>query len=219
MLRIFQEKQQNYNRYRNASTALKNCILNSVDDEYIKTLKKKITWYTIVNPLELSIHLWDTYGEVTIVDLKANEAQMKMQWNPPSLIESLFLQLEEGQSFAAEGNEKNDNSILVWLGYDNIIETGQFTKYYAKWRKRPITDQKRATFRQCFTEFDKERSNCMTTDEPTYNINQVQEMSRTGIQSEMAAWCQAITDENSDPNIPTSSLHPRNLQMPSLIPI
>ena len=123
-LRIFQEKQQNYNRYWNASTALKNCILNSVDGEYIKILKKKITRYPTVNPLELLTHLWDTYGEVTIVDLKSNEAQMKMQWNTPLSLDSIFLQLEEDQSFAAKWNEKIDDSILVWLGYNNIIETG-----------------------------------------------------------------------------------------------
>ena len=60
-LRIFQEKQRNYNLYRNASTALKNCILNSVDDEYIKT-PKIIIQYATVTPLQLLNHLWDTYG-------------------------------------------------------------------------------------------------------------------------------------------------------------
>ena len=127
---------------------------------------------------------------------------MKVQWNLPLLIGSIFLQLEEGQSFAAEGNETIDDSILVWFGYDNIIKTGQFTKYCAKLRKRAIANQKWAEFRQYFTEYDKERSDCMTNDESTYNTNEVQEMFRNVIQTEMATWCQANTDKNTDPNLP-----------------
>ena len=78
-LRTYQDSKREYNLYRNASTALKNCIVTSVDDEYIKALKKKITRYATVTPLELLTHLWSTYGEVTIVDLGANETRMKVQ--------------------------------------------------------------------------------------------------------------------------------------------
>ena len=46
----------------------------------------------------------------------------------------------------------------------------------------------------------------MTTDELSYDLNQVQEMVQTGIQKEMAAWCQVITDESSGPNPPL--IHP-----------
>ena len=170
-LRTYQDSKHEYNLYRNASTALKHCITTSVDDEYIKALKKKITRYATVTPLELLTHLWTTYGEVTIVDLGANETRMKVQWNPPSPIESLFLQLEDGQAFASEGNETIDDSILVRLGYDNILATGQFTKYCAKWRKRAIADQKWPDFRKCFTEYNKERSDSMSVEEASYSIN------------------------------------------------
>ena len=71
-IRIFQEHQRKFNIYRNASTALKNCILNSLDDEYTKILKHKITKYVKVLLLELLTHLCNTYGEVTIVDLNTN---------------------------------------------------------------------------------------------------------------------------------------------------
>ena len=77
-LRSLQDKQLQFNRYRNASTALKKCILNAVDDEYIKTLNLKITRYATVSSLKLLIHLWEIYGEVTIVDLKSNETRMKV---------------------------------------------------------------------------------------------------------------------------------------------
>ena len=65
---------------------------------------KKITRYAKakakVDPLTFLTHLWDTYEEVTIVDLRSNETKMMAQWNPHSSIKSIFLQLEEGQAFA-----------------------------------------------------------------------------------------------------------------------
>ena len=75
---MFQEQQNNYNKYRNTSTALNNCILNAVDDKYIKTLKYKDIIYAKVTPNHWLKHLWKTYGEVPIIDLKENETQMKV---------------------------------------------------------------------------------------------------------------------------------------------
>ena len=58
----------------------------------------------------------------------------------------------------------------------------------------------------------------MTTEEASYSASKVQEMVQSGIakemegmQNHMAAWCQAIADENTDPNLPSN--HP-----PPLLP-
>ena len=88
---VFKDKHQQYNKLRTTTITLRNCIIRYVDDEYIKVHKDKLTRYAKVTLLTLISHLWDTYGEVTIVDLKANEDRMKVQWNLPSPIESLFL--------------------------------------------------------------------------------------------------------------------------------
>ena len=135
-IRVYTHQQQEFTRYNHALVALRNCILKSCNDEYTKAKKKPITRYALTTPLEIMTHLWDTYGGVTEVDLKANEDRMKVPWNPPTPIETLFLQLEEGQEFALEGNEKIDDTTLVRLGYDNVVATGQFTKYCTKWRNR-----------------------------------------------------------------------------------
>ena len=42
VVRLFQEKEHQYNTYRNASTSLNNCTLNPVNDKYIKILTHKI---------------------------------------------------------------------------------------------------------------------------------------------------------------------------------
>ena len=54
-----------------------------MDDKYIQDHKAKLIRYATVNPLTLVTHIWDNYGEVNIVNIKANEDRMKVQWNPP----------------------------------------------------------------------------------------------------------------------------------------
>ena len=201
-IRIFSENQRQYTRYCNAKIALRNCIIKSVDDEYIKVLKHTITRYAKVSPLTILNHLWATYGEVGINDLKANADRMKIPWNPPTPIETLFLQLEVGKDFAKEGGEVIDDSHLVRLGYDNVAATGQFTKYCTKWRKRLPVDRTWAHFRTVFTEYDKERTDSMTADEASYSINQVQEMIDVGIENKLAAWTQQYADDNVQPYTP-----------------
>ena len=51
---------------------VRNQIINSVHDQYISKLKHKITQYSNVTPLQLLIHLQDTYDQVTSDDLTAN---------------------------------------------------------------------------------------------------------------------------------------------------
>ena len=48
--RIFGAKQRQYTRYLNAKMSLRNCILKSVDDEYIQIHKNKLTRYAKVSP-------------------------------------------------------------------------------------------------------------------------------------------------------------------------
>ena len=186
---MFQEKQSIYNKYRNASTALKNCIINAVDDKDIKTLKNKVARYAKVTSNELLKYLWQTYGEVTIVYLKYDEAQIKTQWNPPVPIESLFLQLEEGQEFTKEGNKEITNSRLVQFGYDSVNSTGLFTRYRSKCRTCNILDQTWKDFRECFTNYDKDQKDNMTAKEANYSFNQVQAMIQKDVENEMALWC------------------------------
>ena len=140
--RLFIEEQCQFNRYRNAKVALRNYIIKVVDDDYIQLHKHKLTRYIKVDPLTLLTHLWDTYDEVAEGNMHENMTRMKSQWNPPFPIKSLFKLLEEGQAFAKEANVDISEYFLVNLGYSNILATGQFTKYCAKWRNRAIADNK-----------------------------------------------------------------------------
>ena len=130
-----------YEMYRMAKTVLRTTILNAVEDKYICHLKHHRTLYARVDPYTILEHLWKNYGTVDVSDLTQNDQRMRAQWNPPTPIEALFEQLQEGKHFAKRGNEDIPNTTLVKLGYENIQRTGLFTRPYQKWRKKAVADQ------------------------------------------------------------------------------
>ena len=66
---------------------------------------------------------------------------MKAQWNTPTTIEEIFIQLRYGQDFATDGQEKISDSQLLRLYYDNIRNTGLFNHALKVWRAKAQTDK------------------------------------------------------------------------------
>ena len=64
-IRIYNEKKAEFRRYKQASMALKNLIINSIDDEYIRAIKKPCTLYALVSPMDLIEHVNKNYGKIT----------------------------------------------------------------------------------------------------------------------------------------------------------
>ena len=187
-MRTFNFAQQEFFRFKATKAALRNLILNSIDDKYIKTLKNEHTRYAKVSPLALMTHIWDTYGTVDDADQTQNEIRMKQQWNPPTPIETLFEQLEDGKHFAAKGHEVIDDTQLIRWAYDNIKRTGLFDRDCEKWRKKPQADKDWTSFQTFFLEADEDRKkNSTTASEATYTANQVQELLQHEIDSILQA--------------------------------
>jgi hypothetical protein len=49
---------------------------------------------------------------------------MRSQWNLPTAITSLFVQIEDGISFAAEGNDETTKPTILRWAYDIVAKTG-----------------------------------------------------------------------------------------------
>ena len=187
-LRQYNERLQEFRRHRAATVALKNLIINAVDDQYISAKKHPITQYAQVTPLELLTHLWDTYGTIDEADNRANEERMKEPWAPPVPIENLFKQLEEGQAFAVQGNEIISDAQLVRWGYENIQSTGLFDSDCTKWRKKPAADRTWTKFKEYFLIAEDDRMKNATSNEAQFTANQVHQI----LQHEMAAYLNTL---------------------------
>ena len=201
-IRAFQEELQEYRKYCATRTALKNLIINAVDDTYISKLKHAKTKYALVTPLELLEHLHKTYGTVDDHDKTENEERMKEAWCPPTPIEKLFTQLQEGQEFAQFGGESISDGQLVRWGYNNIKNTGLFDNACKKWRLLQASQKTWPDFMAFFTKANDDREkNSVTTGEAKYTANQVEGI----LQQEMAALMEqmeAFKAQQSKENVP-----------------
>ena len=186
-IRAFNEEKQEYQKYMHTRTALRNLILNAVDDKYICKLKKPRTHYALVDPYNLVEHLQTTYGTVDDHDRTANEERMKKEWDTNQPIEIVFEQLRDGQEFAKAGGEHISDDQLVRWGYNIISDTQLFDSECKKWRQKPTADRRWAKFVDYFTTADDDRRKSRTQEPETtgevYTANQVQEI----LQSEIAA--------------------------------
>jgi hypothetical protein len=152
-------------------------ITNNCPDKYLTTLKDPITKFRRCTPLQLLQHLWNDYGTITSQDLTANYTKMTAQWNPPTPIEDLFLQLRDGQEFATEGKETISDSQLLRLCYDNVNNTGLFNDALKVWRaKPPLTKTYPLFCTYITTEHEDRMKNQLTSAGAGYSANNVSEI-------------------------------------------
>mmetsp|Transcript_13757 Transcript_13757/g.16707 ORF Transcript_13757/g.16707 Transcript_13757/m.16707 type:complete len:286 (-) Transcript_13757:200-1057(-) len=173
-LRIYTDLQKQWEVYIAAKTVLRNLIINAVDETYISCLRDPITGYIMLQPLELLTFLYDTYGSIDNADNTANEARMKRPWNPPDPIETLWIQLEEGQEYADHGGEIIHDTQLMRWAYDNIANTGLFDIDNQTWRNK--TNKTWKKFKAFYTNAEHDRSKYATAAETKYSANEVTEM-------------------------------------------
>ena len=185
--RQFTFKQNEFMKFHATVTALRNLILNAIDEKYIQPLKHEISSYANVKLYDLLTYIWKTYGKIDDADHTLNEQRMKASWSPPTPIETLFDQLDDGQEFAAQGNEVIDNSQLMRWAYDNIKSTGLFDKDCERWRKRPPITKIWPAFKTFFIIAEDDRKkNSPSAAEASYSANQVQQLIQDELTSILA---------------------------------
>jgi hypothetical protein len=65
-----------------------------------------------------------TFDSISEKELEQNTAQMQLQLNPPTAIEALFLQFENGVSFATVGQDAPTKPTVLRWAYNIIEKTG-----------------------------------------------------------------------------------------------
>ena len=149
-------------------------ITNSCPKKYLTSLKDPITKFRRCTPLALLQHLWTEYGTITSQDLTTNYTRMTAQWNPPTPIEDLFLQLRDGQEFATDGNKTISDSQLLRLCYENVSNTGLYNDALKVWRAKLHATKTYSHFCVYMTsEHEDHMKNQLTSERAGYSTNNV----------------------------------------------
>jgi hypothetical protein len=155
--RLHTSAQATFRTYYETDKALRNQLILATPPAYVRSLYDDTLGFGNVTCLQLLLHLWHNYGRITQAELDANLLRMAAAWNPPTPIEVLFAQLEDGVRFATAGNDPPSMPTVVRQGYNIIYATGLFDVACREWRCLPDANKTMLTFQAHFHAADQDR--------------------------------------------------------------
>jgi hypothetical protein len=86
-------------------------------------------------------HLFETYGNITAVDLEINFEHMRRAWDPQQPVETLFKQIKECADYSEAGGVPIGPSQQINVGYAKIFATGNFMSACRRWNEKSAADK------------------------------------------------------------------------------
>ncbi len=141
-----------WRQYNNVNAALKQQLINAINNICIQTLQDRHTGFANVSTCELIEHLLRAYGNITPTDLAENDTRFKTAYDPSEPIETLYSQLEDAMDYANAGDNAYTANQIVSNAYTLVFNTGMFPEACRDWRKLPAIDKTWTTFKIDFAE-------------------------------------------------------------------
>ena len=188
-----------FRQYNTVSQALKRQIIEAVDDMYLRALRNRHTGYAAVTPLQLLTHLYRTYGQITPMDLDANDERFKRPFDPAQPFETLIQQIEDAQEYADAGGNAYSASQIVANAYALMYRTGMFPEACREWRRTPVVGQTWQAFKDNFTAAYTDFATLRSTTQSAgyHNANNTMEAFATGTAEAFANLATAAAADRS----------------------
>ena len=117
----YSKKKEAFDIYIATDKALRQLLLASVDEMFIRSLRHKYIGYGNVTTREILDHLYSAYASITSSNLQANDVQMKTPYDANQPIETLILQIESAVEFADAGQSPYTSVQVVNAAYELFI--------------------------------------------------------------------------------------------------
>jgi hypothetical protein len=100
---IWEEDVQTYRTCTSVQQALKKKIISVFEPMYLEILNDNMVGYANISARDMLDHLFETYGNITAVDLEINFEHMRRAWDPQQPVESLFKQIQDCADYCESG--------------------------------------------------------------------------------------------------------------------
>ena len=157
LTRNFNAEYKTYTECIRTDQALKQLLLGAVEDMYVSSLRNQYTGYTAVTTWDIITHLYDTYGQISDLDLDENEKRIKKKYEPDQPIDVLFKQIEEAEEYATTGNSPFTARQIVNTAFLLIFATGAYEDECKTWKRRTTATKTWANFKSDFMQAYKSR--------------------------------------------------------------
>jgi hypothetical protein len=115
--------------------ALKKQIINVFELMYLEILNDNMVVYVNISARYMLDHLFDTYDNITSVDLEINFEHMRRAWDPQHPVESLFKKIQDCADYSEAGGILIGHPQQIKVGYTKIFASGHFMSACLRWNK------------------------------------------------------------------------------------
>jgi hypothetical protein len=112
--------------YTSVQQALKKKIISVFEPMYLDILNDNMVGCANISARDMFDNPFETYGNITAVDLKINFEHMRRAWDPQQPVESLFKQIQDCADYSEAGGVLIGHPQQINVGYAKIFATGHF---------------------------------------------------------------------------------------------
>jgi hypothetical protein len=147
---IWEEDVQTYWTCTSIQQALKKQIISVFEHMYLEILNDNMVRYANISARDMLDHFFETYGNITAVDLEINFEHMRLPWDPQHPVETLFKQIRDCADYSEAGGVPIVPSQQINVGYANIFATGKFMSACRRWNEKPAAEKTWTHFKSHF---------------------------------------------------------------------
>jgi hypothetical protein len=153
----WEEDVQTYRTCTSVQQALKKQIIGVFEPMYLDILNDNMVGYTNISSRDMLDHLFETYSNITAVDLEINFEHMRRAWDPQQPVETLFKQIQDCANYSETGGVLIAHPQQINVGYAKIFATGHLMRACRRWNEKPSADKTWAQFRSHFAAAHRQR--------------------------------------------------------------
>jgi hypothetical protein len=140
-------------------------------------------------------YLFDEYGDITPIDLRANAKRLDEDWDPNQPIQTLYSRIKEIQTYAQAGNRTFTDHQIVDAAFTIIYNTGVYYDDCDDWLDLATAEQTWTSFQKHFaTAHRKAKRKQRTTQSEGYHGANAALQTDTALQSENDATIDALAN-------------------------
>jgi hypothetical protein len=103
---------------------------------YLDILNDNMVGYATISEIDMLDHLFETYGNITAVDLEINFASMRRAWDQQQPVESLLKQIQYCSDYSDAGGFLIGHPQQINVGYAKIFATDHFMSACRRWNEK-----------------------------------------------------------------------------------
>jgi hypothetical protein len=129
---------------------LKKQIISVFEPMYLDILNDNMVVYASISVRGMLDHLFETYGNITAVNLEINFEHMRRAWDPQQPMETLFKQIQDYADYSEAGGILIGHPQQINVGYKKIFATGHFMSACRCWNEKPAAEKIWTQFKSHF---------------------------------------------------------------------